>query len=370
MSEILKLLSGSKPAVAQAISACIESSGISVFIMASDIDSTNSETVTNIYVKENDYYQALILLNNYNNEVTSSESLTKDNQAFNGLIIVPVDFSPACENACYYAVELASKFKTRLKLIHTYGIPDFGPFILEEGEFYRDTINVQIDENKVQLEEKLGSLQTKLKNHLSSKKLEDVTISKILMYGLPDETAIYASEYDQASLIILGISNENSVYFATAGKIVSRIIEKTKIPVLIIPEDNTFTGVENIKNILYLTSFDESDFSAIHKLISIANNLKIFCLHIERGEINPWDKIKMDGLKEYFKSSYNINNVTCDLLSSDNMLQTIDDYIKKNNIDIISVINHKQSTITKLINPGLAKKILIHTHIPLFVFHD
>ncbi len=372
MSEKLTLLSSSTPVKAQAIVKYIESSGIQCYLQNPNADDSNNEYNTNIFVKEIDFAQSFKLLNNFHPDTLSSESQNPDQQSFPGLIIVPVDFTLASDNACYYAVELAAKFHARVKLIHTYGIPDLGPYIIEEGEFYQSTLNTQFSEIREQTEKKLTELELKLKNYISSKSLIDVPVNKLLIYGLLDEITLYSSEVDQASLIVLGMLSENSITFGSASKIASRIIEKSTVPVLIIPEENKFVGLEKINNILYLTTFDESDFSAIQKLISMVKNisLKIYCLHIESGNINPWDQIKMNGLKEYFKSSYHLNDVICDIVSSDNTLQTLDEFIKNNKIEIITVINHKRSTLAKLINPGITKKILFHTRIPLFVFHD
>jgi len=372
MSEKLTLLTSSTPVKAQAIVTYIESSGISSYIHELCIDSSKNEYVTNIFVKDDDYTQAFQLLNKFHPEKTSSEVLSSDQQAFPGLLIVPVDFTPASDNACFYALELAARFHARVKLIHTYGIPDVGPFIMEEGEFYQSTLNTQFSEIREQIDKKLIELEHKLKNYIVSKSLPDIPIIKLMIYGILDEITLYSSEVDQASLIVIGLLGDNSVSYGSSSKIATRIIEKSNIPVLIIPEEHQFSGIENNKNILYLTTFDESDFSAIQKLITIVNNidLKIFCLHIENGSINPWDQIKMNGLKEYFKSSYNLNNVICDIVSSDNMIQTLDQFIKKNKIEIITVINHKRGALAKLIHPGITKKILFYTRIPLFVFQD
>ena len=370
----LTLISSTTLVKAQTIASYIESSGINTYIQntdPSDPEDANKEQTSNVFVNETDYTTALNLLHKYNPETTSG-TIVPDEQYFPSLIIVPLDFSSASENACYYALELANKFHSRIKLIHTYGIPDLGPFIMEEGEFYQNTLNNQIVEIREQIEAKHAELEKKLENYIKSKSLSDIPITKLLIYGLLDEITLYSADVDKANLIVTGIQNENSLSFSTSNKLVNRIIDKSNIPVLIIPEENNHDGIDKIKNILYLTTFDESDFSAIQRLITIDKNnkLNIFCLHIQGGTINPWDKIKMNGLKEYFKSSYNLNNVTCDLVSSDDMISTLDKFIKKNSIDIITVFNHKRSSLSKLINPGITKKILFHTHIPLLVFRD
>lgn len=290
---------------------------------------------------------------------------------FPDLFLVPIDFSNASLNAAFYALELASKLKARIKLIHTYNLPDVRPMSFDDTEFYAGTLSVHITEIREDAEKKMTVFNGNVSNYLKSKSLPDIPITYNLINGIPDEITLFTAENENAGLIVMGISGKEVRTFEPMGKIASRIVDKSKVPVLVIPEDIEFKGIEKVKNVLYITAFDESDFSAIGRLIKIVEriNMDIYCLHIGSEEKDQWDKIKMDGLRQYFTNVYGKTNVQCDLIFSKNMIKSLDDFIYTKNIDLLSLTTHKRNIISKLIKPGITQKILYHTKIPLLVFY-
>jgi len=123
---------------------------------------------------------------------------------------------------------------------------------------------------------------------------------------------------------------------------------------------------------MYATNFDESDFKAIHKLIYLVSpfDMKIHCVHIRAGNKDPWDSIKMDGLKEHLKKEYIGKEVEIDIIDNDNIINGLDNYVKDKHIDIISMTTHKRGFFSRLFTTSLTKQMLFHTKIPMLVFHS
>jgi len=290
---------------------------------------------------------------------------------FPDLFLIPINFSNASLKACYYALELASKLKARIKLIHAFGPPEARPMAFDDTDFYAGTLAVRNSEMRDEAEKNLAGFLDKIKTYQKTKSFSKIPITTNLINGSPDEITLYSAISEKAVLIIMGVSGKEVRTFEPMGKIASRIVEKSTTPVLIIPEDLEFKGIENIKNVLYSTAFDETDFQAIGRLIAIIKRLDmdIYCLHIENEQGDNWDKIKMEGLREYFNKAYGKTNVQSDLIFSKDILKALDEYIIEKNIDLISLTTHKRNIISKLINPSIALKILYHTRIPLLVFH-
>ncbi|HEY4787010.1 MAG TPA: universal stress protein [Bacteroidales bacterium] len=295
----------------------------------------------------------------------------KEEAAFPDLYLIPINFSEASLNACYYALEMASKLKARIKLIHAYGLPDVRPMSFDDTEFYAGTLATHITEIREEAEKNMASFLEKITAYSKTKSLPEIPITTNLINGVPDEIALYTAESEKPVLIIMGVSGMETRTFEPMGKIASRIVEKSAVPVLIIPEDMEFKGINEIKNVLYTTAFDETDFSAIGRLISIVQrlNMDIYCVHIGTENNDPWDKIKMEGLKEYFNKAYGKTNVECDLIFSKDIIKALDNFITEKDIDLLSLTTKKRNLISKLINPSIALKILYHTRIPLLVFH-
>lgn len=295
----------------------------------------------------------------------------KEGAAFPDLFLVPINFSNASLNASYTALELAARMKARVKLIHAYNLPDVRPMSFDDTEFYAGTLSTHIIEIREEAEKSMATFVEKIQVYIKGKSLPEIPVSTQMINGVPGEIAIYTAESEKAGLIVIGVSGKDVRTFEPMGKIASKIVDKSSVPVLIVPEDMEFKGIEKFKNILYITSFDESDFPAIGKLISIVKwlDMDIYCLHIGGEEKDQWDKVKMEGLREYFNKVYDKPNVKSDLIFSKDMIKSLDDFITSNNIDLISLTAHKRNIISKLINPDITLKILYHTRIPLLVFH-
>ena len=84
---------------------------------------------------------------------------------------------------------------------------------------------------------------------------------------------------------------------------------------------------------------------------------------------SDWDKAKLADLKEVLKDNYQSKDFDCRLIVGDDILEALNSFIEKENIDIISLTTHKRNMISRLFNPSVARKMVFHTKTPLLVFH-
>ena len=371
MSENLTILTSTSFNKAQIVATRLEAAGIECYLRNVSIMQTGQGSGVKIFVKKEELDNAFHILKEFHLEINTPASIIIEETAFPALFILPVDFSNAAVNACYYALELAAKIGARIKLIHMFGFPDIQPMAYDDPGFYQVTLTEQLNSLKEEAEKKLAEFLQKLATYKKSRALKDIPVSTKVINGFPDEITLYTAESEKANLIIMGVSGKDTRTFEPMGKIASKIVERSEIPVMVIPEDTEFKGIDTIKNLLYTTTFDESDFSAIQKLINLVSKLdvSIFCLHIDNKDSSPWDKVKMDGLHEYFGKVYGKTNVECDLIISEDILKALDEFITLHHIDIVSISTRKRKFIAKLINPDNTLKILYHTKIPLLIFH-
>jgi nucleotide-binding universal stress UspA family protein len=369
MAENLTMLTSTTFSKAQIIATRLESSGIGCYLRNINLFQPAVGTGIKIFVNENDLEKSFKILKEFQSEFNLLTNI--EETGFASLFVIPIDFSNASLNASYYALELAAKFKVRIKLIHTFGIPDVRPLSFDETNFFEGPLTTHVSDLRQEAEKRLAEFIKTLNQYIKTKSLDEIPISTHLINGIPDDITLYTAESENAGLIIMGIAGTDIRTFEPMGKIASRIVERANIPVMIIPEDTVFKGIDKIKNVLYTTAFDETDFSAIQKLISFVNKLdvNIYCLHIDNKDVTPWDKLKMEGLREYFNKAYGKTNVECDLMISKDIFKALDEFIISNKIDVISINAHKRNLISKLINPSITLKILYHTRIPLLVFH-
>ncbi|WP_417443929.1 universal stress protein [Joostella sp.] len=145
-------------------------------------------------------------------------------------VLIAIDYNPTSEEVVKKGYQLAKKLGAEVCLMHVisnlqyYGIqyPSFMGY---------DTMNIPYD----------PSIQDEMKNvakdflDTATKHLNDSTISSHIAEGdTADEVLEYAKEWD-ASLIVMGTHSHSTLEKILIGTVASSVLERTKIPVFMVP---------------------------------------------------------------------------------------------------------------------------------------
>ncbi|MFO7659089.1 MAG: universal stress protein [Bacteroidales bacterium] len=300
----------------------------------------------------------------------SKTNANKHNQRIKK-ILVPVDYSECSDFACRYAIKLACKLGAEIRLLHAYYTPAFDLIELsgtvQIQSQLKDEVSVNIEATEKETAEKYIS---DLRKYITDCKTENIIMTYDVAPGMPEDVILnYSLEY-KPDLVLMGTQGKSKAN-TIMGSVTETMIRKLKCPVMAVPEKYSFVGEKNVRNLMYVTDFDESDFVSIKKLMDLTQmlNLKIFCAHIASDE-GEWDRIKLNGLKEYFRSVYGKSDVECGRVGSKALLEEIDLFVKENHINIISLTTRQRGILDKLFKTDLTKKLFYHTNIPLLVFHS
>lgn len=286
-------------------------------------------------------------------------------------ILVPVDYSDCSKFACRFAIKIACKLGAEIKLFHTYYSPAFDLIELagavQTQTQLREEVTANLEDNE---KETMDSFINTLKEYMASNKMPAIRLSYDITPGVPEDEIIHLSNDYKPDMVVMGTKGKGSGMGAIMGSVTAAIINRISFPVLAIPEKYTFVGEKNVKNVLYVTDFDESDFLTLKSLINLTDqlDLDIHCVHIGEDP-NSWDKVKMDGLMNYFSQAYGKRHVTYSFINQKNLLSDLDQLIIDKNINILSLTAHRQGIVAKLFKPNITKKLFYHTSIPLLVFH-
>ncbi|MBN1790773.1 MAG: universal stress protein [Bacteroidales bacterium] len=286
-------------------------------------------------------------------------------------ILVPVDYSECSRFACRFAIKVACKLGAEIKLFHTYYSPAFDLIELAGAVQTQSQLREEVATNLEDSEkETIKSFVQSLKDFVKESCLPAVQFSYDIAPGVPEDEIIRFSDSYLPDMIIMGTKGKGTGVGSIMGSVTASVINRISFPLLAIPEKYTFVGEKNVKNVLYVTDFDESDFATLKSLMNLTDqlNLDIHCVHIG-DDPKSWDKVKMEGLMEYFRKSYGKSQVTYNFVSQKNLLMDLDQLIRDKNINILSVTAHRQNIVDKLFKPNITKKLFYHTSIPLLVFH-
>ena len=289
-----------------------------------------------------------------------------------GTILVPVDYSAYSIQACRYAAKIAHKSGWKICLFHAFYSPAFDLIELTGGLHTQQQLRAEVTDKLIEEErEALNVFRKKLLQFPEFKQLKKDAITSELKAGIArDEILAYADKI-KPEMVVMGTRGADKKNTSILGSITEHALKKMKVPVLAIPEDYKFIGEENLRKIVYLTDYDESDFVSIKKLMRFTNlfPMTIHCIHIG-AKNDQWESIKMQGLKEYFQKVYNQESVECEVLSEKtDLLEAVDQYVKEHKINLIALTHMQRNILEKIFKPSLAKKFFYHTEIPLLVFH-
>ena len=105
-------------------------------------------------------------------------------------------------------------------------------------------------------------------DEIGSENWEKINPEYIIKSGYADEDILAYAHENNSQLIVIG-STGNSPNSETIGSITVDIMYNARVPVLVVPEDTPDQELENFSKVLYATNFDEKDFVALDKLMSI-----------------------------------------------------------------------------------------------------
>ena len=286
-------------------------------------------------------------------------------------VLIPVDFSNYSMKACEFGFNFAKSFDAEVILLHVYFTPIYASSLP-----YGDVFNYQIsDEETVKnvlhkVHDNLNTLSEKIKQKVASGEFPDVKYTCVLREGIPEEEILRYNKEHRPRIIIMGTRGKNQKDIDLIGSVTAEIIERSHTTVLAIPENTPFNRFNEVKRIAFMTNFDQRDLIAFDSFINGLSpfHFSVSLIHLSDVK-DTWNEIKLAGIKDYFQKQYPDLEIHYDVVMSNDFLNSLDNYIKTNQIDIITLTSYKRNIFSRLFNPGIARKMIFHSDTPLLVIN-
>jgi len=284
-------------------------------------------------------------------------------------ILVPVDFSDYAFNALDYAVKLGGEIPSEITLVHCF------PEVFDEKDIDvpEGTVDVgKLIQQKREREKKaILEIIEKTKSGLNENQRKNISLKIYFEIGYAEDILLKLSKETPPDVIVMGTKSKGETIKELLGSVTSDVVRKAHVPVLTIPSESNI-DLNKISNILFVTDFSDTDYKSLHKLILLIAPFKtmIHCVKVNASTPDKWDKEKMNEFHEYCSNTYRNHKVNTEILYSENFNDTLDKVILDNSIDIIAMTRKKRNIISSLFHPGITRKILFHTNVPLLVFHS
>ena len=354
---------------AQIVETLLKANGIDCFLQNINLIHGAVSAGVKLRIKESDLPEAMKILETIKLHVVEDTTEEEQKAGLNiPKVLLPVDFSDYSKKAGEVALEWALRLKAELMVINVFFISPLNNFsftdtYVNEMPFDDTTKNLE-KQAKDELEEFVKNLQEKNNDN-------QVVIKHKLLSGIAEDEILFFSKEYNPTVIIMGTRGKDRKVIDLIGSVTAEVAEKANVPVLAIPEDFAYKGIDNIRNILYATNFEETDFVALKKLGTIVKPLdvRIFFVHVGLQKGKQWDIIKLEGLKSYINKLVPDVEVNCDLIEAEDFWVGLESYIQREKIDIISFTTYRRSLVARILYPNIGRKMLFQTTTPMLVFH-
>ena len=368
----LSILTYSK---AQILKSVLENEGIETVIHNINQIQPLISTGVRVRIKEKDLPKALRVIES---SAWLSESVIGEKQTIDKdqkkKILVPVDFSSYSIKACEFAFNLAKTINSEVILLHVYFTPVYSSSLPYGDVFnYQITDDVTIRTILQKVHSDLNHLSNTVKDKIKDGEFPNVKYSCVLREGIPEEEILRYSKEQQPIITIMGTRGRSQKDVDLLGSVTAEVIERSRIPVLAIPENTPFNSFDSVKRIGFITNFNQRDLIAFDTFITAWNSFKfsisLLYLADPKTVTDAWNKIKLAGIKDYFQNQYPTLDIKYDIVLNDDLLENLDKYINESKIDVITIISYKRNIFARLFNPSIAKKVIFHSDTPLLVIN-
>lgn len=358
---------------AQILKNVLENEGIETYIHnVNQIQPVVSSGVR-VRIKESDLPRALKITES---SVWLSESVVGEKypklENDSKKVLIPVDFSNYSMKACEFGFNFAKAYGAEVILLHVYFTPIYASSLP-----YGDVFNYQVSDEEMvknvlhKVHDDLNALSDKVKAKIASGEFPDIKYTCVLREGIPEEEILRYNKEQRPQIIIMGTRGKNQKDIDLIGSVTAEVIERSRTTVLAIPENTPFNRFSEVKRIAFLTNFDQRDLIAFDSFI---NGLKPFHFSVSLIHLSDtkdtWNEIKLAGIKDYFQKQYpELEIYYDDVVVSDDFLNSLENYISNNKIDIITLTSYKRNIFSRLFNPGIARKMIFHSDTPLLVIN-
>lgn len=359
---------------AQILKTILESEGIDVFIHNVNLVEPVISSGVRVRIKESDLPHALRIVESASwlSEEGSSVETTKKSCVSH--ILIPIDFSEYSLKVCHFGFDLAQKLNADVVFLHVYFAPIYIPALQYEAGM---SLSAPEQEDKADMKGQITAIHEKLKKFahdvdekMAEGTLPEVKYSCLLREGIPEEEILSYADSEKPLAIIMGTRGKGQKHLDLIGSVTAEVIERSPVYVYAVPDDAEPLLVNDIKKIAIFTSFDQRDLIAFDTFIRVwgRERLELSFIHISaHEEKRAWNEVKLAGIRDYFKRQYPDLLFSCHQISDSSLTEDADSLIRDQNIDIICVTHYRRNIFTRLFRPGIARKILFYSRIPLLV---
>jgi len=276
-------------------------------------------------------------------------------------LVVPTDFSSVSVNAMNYAVDMAQAINAGILLLHVYNAP-----VVFTDAPVSPVTTISIDELKRTSEERLEDLKINLLR-VTSGQLEVLTESRL---GDTIDELEEVCKAVQPFAVIMGSHGTTGLERMVMGSTTLTAIRHLKFPVIVVPPGTSYHGITRIglacdfKDVIETTPVDY-----IKNIVQeFGAELYVLNVHYHADSNNYKDETTMDSA--YLDAMLDDIKPHYYFLNREDVVEGINEFAEKNNLDMVMVIPKKHRLIDSLFHKSRSRELVSHSHIPIVSIHE
>ncbi len=258
-------------------------------------------------------------------------------------VIIPVDFSETSLNAARYAAQmLAGKDDAHAILYNNYESDDD----YDIGHNYLESLRkefIKAGVKNVETEMEQGG-------------------------DLIDNIARMAHTI-RATLILMGITGKSAIRQAMFGSNTLKLIDKNLYPVMIIPPDAKYKGLNNVVFASDFKNVEEVTPAELITAVLEMFNPKLHIVHVN-SEVYVSLPEELQREKEKLAAMFSKFDTEFYFLTLNSFTDAIDNFVNDYNIDVLITVPKHQTNSTSIFKMSHTKRLAYHSHIPVLAAHE
>ncbi|WKN30951.1 universal stress protein [Porifericola rhodea] len=280
-------------------------------------------------------------------------------------ILCPIDFSSDSLNAVEFAAHIAEQHHSLLTLVHVFTEEEFGEALSKEdlGTYGKNT---EWDTLVAKAEGVLSNLCNEVNNLSRPKGMQECDY--YFTYGpLEQQITTYAKEH-QYDLIVMGTTGVKDVVEKYIGSNTVRTISRAHCPVMCIPQ---YAKYHKINKIVYASDYQEEDKDVLNRLIAFTAtaNAQLDIVHVCHGD-NQFEEAMYNEYVENTQTFLNYDKVKFAIEHHDNPAQGIDQYVIREDADLLAMLYKPRNFIQRIFNESTANDIAYFATYPVLIYKE
>lgn len=275
-------------------------------------------------------------------------------------ILLPTDFSKNAWNAIDYALEFFKNDECLFYILNTY-TPSFYRIDYMVGGPVQSAIpDVGVEVSLSGLEQTLFRIEKKYKNP----KHEFESLSA---FNTPTDEIKEVCETKDIDMVVMGTQGASGAKELFLGSNTVHVIRKSKHPVLAVPVEYQYKKVDQVLLPTdYASKYNPHELEPLVEIVS-KNKAMLHVVHaVEKDDLT---KIQLDN-QEHLKGLLKGLSVVFEDITNTYMPNVVHNYVEKNNMDLIVMMNRKHSFLERLLLKQNVDSIGYSSTVPFLVLHD